>query len=211
MAEQLVAPRVCIRCRALESSTACDREGHEPARPRRARQQPGRHHLPACRMPSARFLSRRSHNYGVGGSISVAGYSSRFLGQILDVLQAEPRWRTQPSSPGSRFYSAQEFTATGWSEEDERISDGPVGSAPLLPSFMGPDKTTPTASSRVTCQPPDVCSRPGAAQIQARWRTEVARWQISSVVIHDHFGSAAVPEMCKVAAGVSACGCPPET
>jgi hypothetical protein len=82
-------------------------------------------HLPTPHPPA--FWSRRSHQYGVGGSyLDSLDYSDRFLGQILDVLEAQPRWaETTLVIQGDHSWRTGIWrTAPGWSEEDERVSHG---------------------------------------------------------------------------------------
>jgi hypothetical protein len=73
------------------------------------------------------FWDRRSHDYGVGGSyLDSLDYSDRFLGQILDVLEGEPRWpQTTLILQGDHSWRTRIWRTTpGWSAEDERISNG---------------------------------------------------------------------------------------
>ncbi|HVN92353.1 MAG TPA: sulfatase-like hydrolase/transferase [Terracidiphilus sp.] len=82
-------------------------------------------HLPTPHPPA--FWNRRSHRFGVGGSyLDSLDYSDRLLGQILDTLEAQPRWaHTTLVIQGDHSWRTGIWrTAPGWSEEDERISKG---------------------------------------------------------------------------------------
>jgi hypothetical protein len=82
-------------------------------------------HLPTPHPPA--FWNRRSQQYGVGGSyLDSLDYSDHFLGQILDVLEAQPRWtQTTLVIQGDHSWRTGIWrTAPGWSDEDERISHG---------------------------------------------------------------------------------------
>jgi hypothetical protein len=82
-------------------------------------------HLPVPHPPA--FWDRHSHNYGVGGSyLDSLDYSDRFLGQMLDVLQSQPRWRgTTLIIQGDHSWRTRIWRTTpGWSAEDEHISHG---------------------------------------------------------------------------------------
>ena len=82
-------------------------------------------HLPVPHPPA--FWSRHSQNYGVGGSyLDSLDYSDRFLGQMLDILQAQPRWpETTLIIQGDHSWRTRIWrTTSGWSEEDERVSQG---------------------------------------------------------------------------------------
>jgi len=63
----------------------------------------------------------------VGGSyLDSLDYSDRFLGQMLDILQAQPRWpETTLIIQGDHSWRTRIWrTTSGWSEEDERVSQG---------------------------------------------------------------------------------------
>ena len=82
-------------------------------------------HLPVPHPPA--FWNRRSHSYGVGGSyLDSLDYSDRLLGQMLDILQSQPRWaKTTLIIQGDHSWRTGIWRTTpGWSEEDERVSHG---------------------------------------------------------------------------------------
>jgi hypothetical protein len=82
-------------------------------------------HLPAPHPPS--FWDRHSHAFAVGGSyLDSLDYSDRLLGQMLDILEAQPRWAaTTVVVQGDHSWRTRIWRPTpGWSAEDERISDG---------------------------------------------------------------------------------------
>jgi prepilin signal peptidase PulO-like enzyme (type II secretory pathway) len=82
-------------------------------------------HLPAPHPPA--FWDRKAGNYAVGGSyLDSLDYSDRLLGQILDILQAQPRWATTTLIvQGDHSWRTKMWRPlSGWSAEDERISHG---------------------------------------------------------------------------------------
>jgi Sulfatase len=130
VAEQLVAPRAAVTDVAHWESlshvaTVKDMSQHALAALANSRADIIYLHMPVPHPPA--FWSRHSHNYGVGGSyLDSLDYSDRFLGQILDVLQAEPRWQqTTLIIQGDHSWRTRIWRTTpGWSEEDERVSNG---------------------------------------------------------------------------------------
>jgi hypothetical protein len=82
-------------------------------------------HLPAPH-PAA-FWDRRTCQFAVGGSyLDSLDYSDRLLGQILDLLEAQPRWAaTTLIVQGDHSWRTRMWRPLpGWSAEDERISHG---------------------------------------------------------------------------------------
>ena len=130
VAEQLIAPRVAIADVAHWESlshvaTVKDMSQHALTALTNSHADIIYLHLPVPHPPA--FWDRRSHNYGVGGSyLDSLDYSDRFLGQILDVLEAQPRWpETTLIIQGDHSWRTRIWRTTpGWSEEDERVSQG---------------------------------------------------------------------------------------
>jgi hypothetical protein len=82
-------------------------------------------HIPAPHPPA--FWDRRTGNYAGGGSyLDSLDYSDRLLGQILNALEAQPRWAsTTLIVHGDHSWRTGMWRPLpGWSAEDERISDG---------------------------------------------------------------------------------------
>jgi len=82
-------------------------------------------HLPAPHPPS--FWDRRTGTFAVGGSyLDSLDYSDRLLGQILDLLESQPRWAaTTVLVQGDHSWRTHMWRPLpGWSAEDERISHG---------------------------------------------------------------------------------------
>jgi hypothetical protein len=82
-------------------------------------------HLPAPHPPA--FWDRRTGKYAVGGSyLDSLDYSDRLLGQMLDLLEAQPRWAaTTLIVQGDHSWRTKMWRPLpGWSAEDERISHG---------------------------------------------------------------------------------------
>jgi hypothetical protein len=82
-------------------------------------------HLPVPHPPA--FWNRHTHTFAAGGSyLDSLDYSDRLLGQILDILQAQPRWAaTTLIIQGDHSWRTQMWRPLpGWSAEDERISQG---------------------------------------------------------------------------------------
>lgn len=82
-------------------------------------------HLPAPH-PVA-FWNRRTSKFALGGSyLDSLDYSDRLLGQILDLLESQPRWEhTMLIVQGDHSWRTQMWRPLpGWSAEDERISHG---------------------------------------------------------------------------------------
>ena len=82
-------------------------------------------HFPAPH-PSA-FWDRRRHGFAAGGSyLDSLDYCDRLLGQILDILQAQPRWpATTVIVEGDHSWRTMMWRPLpGWSAEDERIWQG---------------------------------------------------------------------------------------
>ena len=130
VAEQLVAPRAALADVAHWESlshvaTVKDMSQHALATLANSQADIIYLHMPVPHPPA--FWDRRSHDYGVGGSyLDSLDYSDRFLGQILDVLEAEPRWpQTTLILQGDHSWRTRIWRTTpGWSAEDERISNG---------------------------------------------------------------------------------------
>jgi Sulfatase len=82
-------------------------------------------HIPAPHPPS--FWDRRTGAFAIGGSyLDSLDYSDRMLGQMLDLLQSQPRWAaTTLLVQGDHSWRTQMWRPLpGWSAEDERISRG---------------------------------------------------------------------------------------
>ena len=82
-------------------------------------------HLPTPHPPA--FWDRHKHAFAVGGSyLDSLDYSDRLLGQMLDILQAQPRWSaTTVIAQGDHSWRTRLWRPVpGWSAEDERISQG---------------------------------------------------------------------------------------
>ncbi len=82
-------------------------------------------HIPAPHPPE--FWDRRGQKFAPGGSyLDSQDYSDRLLGQMLDVLQAEPRWAaTTLIVHGDHSWRTKMWRPLpGWSAENERISNG---------------------------------------------------------------------------------------
>jgi hypothetical protein len=130
VAEQLLAPRVAVDDVAHWESlshvaTVKDLSQHALAVLGNSQADVIYLHLPVPHPPA--FWDRRSHIYGVGGSyLDSLDYSDRFLGEILDVLEAQPRWaKTTLIIQGDHSWRTGIWrTAPGWSDEDERVSHG---------------------------------------------------------------------------------------
>lgn len=73
------------------------------------------------------FWNRRTHKFEPGGSyLDGLDYSDRLLGQMLSILQAQPRWAaTTLLVQGDHSWRTWMWRPLpGWSAEDERISHG---------------------------------------------------------------------------------------
>ena len=82
-------------------------------------------HIPAPHPPA--FWDRQTGTYAVGGSyLDSLDFSDRLLGQILDRLEAQPRWAaTTLIVHGDHSWRTEMWRPLpGWSAEDERISNG---------------------------------------------------------------------------------------
>ena len=82
-------------------------------------------HLPAPHPPAV--WDRRTGKFALGGSyLDSLAFSDQLLGQILDLLQAQPRWaETTLIVQGDHSWRTQMWRPLpGWSAEDERISHG---------------------------------------------------------------------------------------
>ena len=130
VAEQLVAPRVAVADVAHWESlshvaTVKDMSQHALAALASSQADIIYLHLPVPHPPA--FWNRHSHDYGVGGSyLDSLDYSDRLLGQMLDILQAQPRWpETTLIIQGDHSWRTRIWRTTpGWSDEDERVSHG---------------------------------------------------------------------------------------
>lgn len=82
-------------------------------------------HLPAPHPPA--FWDRHTGKFAVGGSyLDSLDYSDRLLGQILNLLESQPRWAdTMLIVQGDHSWRTEMWRPLpGWSAEDERISHG---------------------------------------------------------------------------------------
>jgi len=82
-------------------------------------------HLPSPHPPE--FWNRHIGTYASGGSyLDSLDYSDHLLGQVLDILQAQPRWSaTTLIVQGDHSWRTRMWRSQpGWSAEDERISHG---------------------------------------------------------------------------------------
>ena len=82
-------------------------------------------HIPSPHPPE--FWDRRTASYAVGGSyLDSLDYTDRLLGQMLDVLEKQPRWAsTMLIVQGDHSWRTEMWRPLpGWSAEDERISQG---------------------------------------------------------------------------------------
>jgi hypothetical protein len=82
-------------------------------------------HIPAPHPVS--FWNRKTASYGFGGSyLDSLDFSDRLLGQMLDILEKQPRWgSTMVLVQGDHSWRTEMWRPQpGWSEEDERISHG---------------------------------------------------------------------------------------
>jgi hypothetical protein len=82
-------------------------------------------HLPVPHPPE--FWNRHTHTFASGGSyLDSLDYSDRLLGQMLNILQAQPRWAvTTLIVQGDHSWRTQLWRPVpGWSAEDERVSHG---------------------------------------------------------------------------------------
>ncbi len=80
-------------------------------------------HLPAPHPPG--FWNRRTGQYAIGGSyLDSLDYSDRLLGEMLDLLEKQPRWpATTLIVQGDHSWRTHMWRALpGWNNEDERIS-----------------------------------------------------------------------------------------
>lgn len=130
VAEQLVAPRMAVadvaRWESLSHvATVKDLSQHALDTLASSHADIIYLHMPVPHPPA--FWDRHSHQYGAGRSyLDSLDYSDRFLGQILDGLESQPRWaKTTLIIQGDHSWRTGIWrTAPGWSEEDERISHG---------------------------------------------------------------------------------------
>lgn len=82
-------------------------------------------HLPAPH--PAGFWDRRTQKFAMGGSyLDSLAYCDQLLGQILDILEKQPRWdSTTLIVQGDHSWRTHMWRPLpGWSAEDERISNG---------------------------------------------------------------------------------------
>jgi len=132
LAEQFVSPR-----RAWNDLTAWNARGHELSvkqMSQRALQEVAVSHadmlylhLPVPHPPAV--WSRRTAAFAPGGSyLDSLDYADRLLGQVLDVLEAQPRWaQTTLIVQGDHSWRTQMWRPLpGWTAEDERVSHGGV-------------------------------------------------------------------------------------
>ena len=106
-------------------------------------------HLPTPHPPA--FWNRHTMQYAVGGSyLDSLVYTDRVLGQVLDVLQSQPRWAsTTLIIHGDHSWRTHMWRPLpGWSAEDERISDGGEWDPrPLVMIHTPGEKTGQTVSA----------------------------------------------------------------
>ena len=82
-------------------------------------------HLPTPHPPG--FWNRKTDKYAVGGSyLDSLDYSDRLLGEMLDILEKQPRWpATMLLVQGDHSWRTEMWRPLpGWSAEDERVSMG---------------------------------------------------------------------------------------
>jgi hypothetical protein len=82
-------------------------------------------HLPAPHPPA--FWDRKTGKFAVGGSyLDSLDFSDRLLGQILNLLETQPRWAatTLIVQGDHSWRTAMWRPLPGWSAEDERASRG---------------------------------------------------------------------------------------
>ncbi len=82
-------------------------------------------HIPAPHPPP--FWNRRTATFGFGGSyLDGLDYSDRLLGEMLDILEAQPRWaNTTLIVQGDHSWRTHMWRPLpGWGAEDERVSHG---------------------------------------------------------------------------------------
>jgi hypothetical protein len=82
-------------------------------------------HLPAPHPPA--FWDRHTGKFAIGGSyLDSLDYSDRLLGQILDLLESQPRWaETMLIVQGDHSWRTEMWRPLpGWSAEDEQVSNG---------------------------------------------------------------------------------------
>ncbi len=90
-------------------------------------------HLPAPH-PSA-FWNRRTHTFTPGGSyLDSLDYCDQLLGQILNILEAQPRWpSTTVIVEGDHSWRSMMWRPVpGWTAEDERLRTEPWDNRPAL-------------------------------------------------------------------------------
>ncbi|MGD0158144.1 MAG: sulfatase-like hydrolase/transferase [Terracidiphilus sp.] len=130
VAEQLLAPRVAVADVVLWESqshmaTVKDLSQHALATLADSQADIIYLHLPAPHPPN--FWDRHTHTFAVGGSyIDSLDYSDALLGQMLDILEAQPRWKeTSLVVQGDHSWRTRLWRTTpGWSAGDERFSHG---------------------------------------------------------------------------------------
>jgi hypothetical protein len=82
-------------------------------------------HIPSPHPPA--FWDRRTGTFATGGSyLDGLDYSDRLLGQMLAILESQPRWAsTTLIVQGDHSWRTGMWRPLpGWSAEDERVSDG---------------------------------------------------------------------------------------
>jgi hypothetical protein len=108
-------------------------------------------HLPTPHPPA--FWDRWTGKYAVGGSyLDSLDYTDRLLGQILDILQAQPRWAsTTLVVQGDHSWRTPMWRPLpGWSAEDERISHGGLWDPRPLLMIHEPLQQNPRTVARPT-------------------------------------------------------------
>lgn len=130
VAEQLVAPRVAVADVVRWESqshmaTVKDLSEHALATLASSQADIIYLHLPVPHPPNV--WNRHTHSFAVGGSyIDSLDYSDELLGQMLDTLEAQPRWPvTTVIVQGDHSWRTRLWRTTpGWSAGDERYSHG---------------------------------------------------------------------------------------
>jgi Sulfatase len=106
-------------------------------------------HLPAPHPPA--FWDRRTGQFAVGGSyLDSLDFSDRLLGQMLSLLESQPRWAaTTLIVQGDHSWRTHMWRPLpGWSAEDERLSHGGQWDPrPVLMIHTPGQKNTETVAS----------------------------------------------------------------
>jgi arylsulfatase A-like enzyme len=108
-------------------------------------------HLPAPHPPS--FWDRRTGRFASGGSyLDSLDYSDRLLGQVLDLIESQPRWQaTTLLVQGDHSWRTHMWRPLpGWSAEDERISNGGEWDPRPVLMIHAPRQQNPATVSEAT-------------------------------------------------------------